>query len=127
MMKISHEELIGVFGDMTLLELAEFRRQFEERFDVSAALAPPAPPPPPVMIDAAEEEPEELTLTLEAAGTAKIQVIKTVRVLLPKLGLGEAKALVDAAPSVILSKVPAAEAMAAARTLEGAGAAVTLK
>ena len=128
MAKLSTEELLGQFKELTLLELSEFVKAFEEEFGVTAAApvavaaavgAPGAP---------AEEavEQDEFDVVLEAAGEKKIQVIKEVRGL-TSLGLKEAKDLVEAAPKAVLEKIDKAAAEKAKEALEGAGATVTLK
>jgi large subunit ribosomal protein L7/L12 len=128
MAKLSTEELLESFKEMTLLELSDFVKQFEETFDVTAAapaavLAAPAGPGA-APAEAAEEK-NEFDVILEAAGEKKIQVIKEVRTL-TSLGLGEAKALVDGAPKPVLEKVNKEAADKAKAALEGAGATVTL-
>jgi large subunit ribosomal protein L7/L12 len=131
MAKLSTDDLLGAFKEMTLLELSEFVKQFEETFGVSAA-APVAVAAGPVAgagAAAPAEEVEEQTefdVVLEAAGDKKIQVIKEVRAL-TSLGLKEAKDLVDAAPKPVLERVPKEQADKAKAQLEGAGATVTLK
>ncbi|GAB3836234.1 50S ribosomal protein L7/L12 [Kribbella italica] len=128
MAKLSTEELLGQFKDLTLLELSEFVKAFEEEFGVTAAApvavaaAPGAPGAP------AEEafEQDEFDVVLESAGDKKIQVIKEVRGL-TSLGLKEAKDLVESAPKAILEKVDKAAAEKAKEALEGAGATVTVK
>ncbi|GAA3753024.1 50S ribosomal protein L7/L12 [Salinactinospora qingdaonensis] len=129
MAKLSTEELLSAFEEMTLLELSEFVKQFEEKFDVTAA-APAAvvAPGPGGGGEAAEEEEEqsEFDVILDAAGDKKIQVIKEVRGL-ADLGLKEAKELVDNAPKPLLEGVSKEAAEKAKETLEGAGATVTLK
>jgi large subunit ribosomal protein L7/L12 len=128
MAKLSTEELLGQFKDLTLLELSEFVKAFEEEFGVTAAApvavaaaagAPGAP---------AEEafEQDEFDVVLESAGDKKIQVIKEVRGL-TSLGLKEAKDLVESAPKAILEKVDKAAAEKAKEALEGAGATVSVK
>ena len=129
MAKLSTPELLDSFKEMTLLELSDFVKQFEETFDVTAA-APvaavaAAPGGPAAPAEAAEEQ-DEFDVILEAAGEKKIQVIKEVRAL-TSLGLGEAKALVDGAPKPVLEKVNKEAAEKAQAALEGAGATVTLK
>jgi large subunit ribosomal protein L7/L12 len=129
MAKLSTEELLESFKEMTLLELSDFVKQFEETFDVTAAapaavLAAPAGPGGAAPAEAAEEK-NEFDVILEAAGEKKIQVIKEVRTL-TSLGLGEAKALVDGAPKPVLEKVNKEAADKAKAALEGAGATVTL-
>ena len=128
MAKLSTEELLGQFKDLTLLELSEFVKAFEEEFGVTAAApvavaAAPGAPGAPVE-EVAEQD--EFDVVLEAAGDKKIQVIKEVRGL-TSLGLKEAKDLVESAPKAILEKVDKAAAEKAKEALEGAGATVTLK
>ncbi len=128
MAKLSTAELLDSFKEMTLLELSDFVKQFEETFDVTAAApvaALPAPGGPAAPVEAVEEK-DEFDVILEAAGEKKIQVIKEVRTL-TSLGLGEAKALVDGAPKPVLEKVNKEAADKAKAALEGAGATVTLK
>src|SRR5215207_5338492 len=127
MAKLSTEELLEQFKGLTLIELSEFVKAFEETFEVTAAapvavagVAGPA---------AAAEEVEEQTafdVVLEAAGEKKIQVIKVVREL-TSLGLGEAKAVVDGAPKAVLEGVSKEAADKAAASLQDAGATVTVK
>ncbi|HJY73640.1 MAG TPA: 50S ribosomal protein L7/L12 [Streptosporangiaceae bacterium] len=131
MAKMSSADLLDAFKEMTLLELSEFVKQFEETFDVKAAA--------PVAVAAAApggaagggeaeqaEEQDEFDVILEAAGDKKIQVIKEVRSL-TSLGLKEAKDLVDGAPKTVLEKVNKESADKARAALEGAGATVTVK
>jgi large subunit ribosomal protein L7/L12 len=128
MARLSNAELLDAFKEMTLLELSDFVKQFEETFDVTAAApvaAVAAPAGPAAPAEAAEEK-DEFDVILEAAGEKKIQVIKEVRTL-TSLGLGEAKALVDGAPKPVLEKVNKEAADKAKAALEGAGATVTLK
>ncbi|MEY9215158.1 50S ribosomal protein L7/L12 [Thermobifida halotolerans] len=129
MAKLSNEELLGAFEEMTLLELSEFVKLFEEKFDVTAA-APAAVVAAPGGAGggeaAAEEEKDEFDVILEAAGDKKIQVIKEVRGL-TSLGLKDAKDLVDGAPKPVLEGVNKEAAEKAKAALEGAGATVTLK
>jgi len=127
MAKLSTDELIDAFKELTLLELSEFVKQFEETFDVTAA-APVAVAGPAAAAAPAEvaEEQDEFDVVLEAAGDKKIQVIKEVRSL-TSLGLKEAKDLVDAAPKAVLEKVTKDAAEKAKAALEGAGAKVSLK
>ena len=127
MAKLSAEELLEQFKDMTLIELSEFVKKFEETFEVTAA-APVAVAAAGGAGTAAEavEEQDEFDVVLEAAGEKKIQVIKEVRAL-TSLGLKEAKDLVDAAPKAVLEKVDKEAAAAAKDKLEGAGATVTVK
>jgi large subunit ribosomal protein L7/L12 len=128
MAKLSTEELLEQFKDLTLIELSEFVKAFEETFEVTAAA--------PVAVAAAGggaaapaeevEEKDSFDVVLEAAGDKKIQVIKEVRAL-TSLGLGEAKALVDGAPSTVLEGANKESAEKAKAQLEEAGATVTLK
>ena len=129
MAKVSTEDLLETFKGMSLLELSEFVKQFEETFDVTAAA--------PVAVAAvaagggdagasAEAEKDEFDVILEAAGDKKIQVIKEVRAL-TSLGLKEAKDLVEGTPKPVLEKVNKEAADKAKEQLEGAGATVTLK
>jgi len=130
MAKLSTDELLDAFKDMTLLELSEFVKQFEETFDVTAAApvavaAAPAGPGGAAPAEAAEEK-DEFDVILESAGEKKIQVIKEVRTL-TSLGLKEAKDLVDGAPKPLLEKVNKETADKAKAALEGAGATVSVK
>jgi large subunit ribosomal protein L7/L12 len=127
MAKLSTDELIGAFKELTLLELSEFVKQFEDTFDVTAA-APVAAAGPAAAAAPAEAaaEQDEFDVILEAAGDKKIQVIKEVRTL-TSLGLKEAKDLVDGAPKSVLEKVNKEAADKAKAALEGAGATVTVK
>jgi large subunit ribosomal protein L7/L12 len=130
MAKLSTEELLESFKEMTLIELSEFVKQFEDTFGVTAA-APVVQAGPPAAGGAgggAEEEAaqDEFDVILEAAGEKKIQVIKEVRSL-TSLGLKEAKDLVDGAPKAVLEKVAKEAADKAKAALEGAGATVTVK
>ncbi|MDJ1372454.1 50S ribosomal protein L7/L12 [Gulosibacter molinativorax] len=129
MAKLTAEELIEAFKELTLIELSDFVKLFEETFEVTAAA--------PVAVAAAggaaggeaaaaEEEKTEFDVILEAAGDKKIQVIKEVRGL-TSLGLGEAKALVDGAPKAVLEGANKEDAEKAKAALEAAGATVTLK
>lgn len=129
MAKLTTEELLAAFEELTLIELSEFIKAFEEKFDVTAAA--------PVAVAAAggaaggseaaaAEEKDEFDVVLEAAGDKKIGVIKEVRAL-TSLGLKEAKDLVDGAPKPILEGVNKETAEKAKEQLEGAGATVTLK
>jgi large subunit ribosomal protein L7/L12 len=129
MAKLSTEELLGQFKELTLLELSEFVKAFEEEFGVTAAApvavaAAPAAGGGAPAEEAAEQD--EFDVVLESAGDKKIQVIKEVRGL-TSLGLKEAKDLVESAPKAILEKVDKAAAEKAKEALEGAGATVTLK
>jgi large subunit ribosomal protein L7/L12 len=128
MAKLSTDELLEAFKDLTLIELSEFVKKFEETFDVTAA-APVAVAAAPGAAAAAapvEEEKDEFNVVLEAAGEKKIQVIKVVRELVSGLGLKEAKDLVEAAPKPILEGVAKDAAEAAQKKLEEAGAKVSL-
>jgi large subunit ribosomal protein L7/L12 len=132
MAKLSTDELLDAFKEMTLLELSDFVKQFEETFDVTAA-APVAVAAAPAAGGAggdagaaAAEEKDEFDVILESAGDKKIQVIKEVRTL-TSLGLKEAKDLVDGAPKPVLEKVNKDAAEKAKAALEGAGAKVTVK
>ena len=129
MAKLSTDELIDAFKDLTLIELSDFVKQFEETFEVTAA-APAAVAVAggaPAGGDApAEEEQTEFDVILESVGDKKIQVIKEVRAL-TSLGLKEAKDLVDGAPKPVLEGVDQEAADKAKEALEGAGATVTLK
>jgi len=127
MAKLTTEQLLEQFADLTLVELSEFVKAFEEKFDVTAAA--------PVAVAGAagaggaaeaEEEKDSFDVILEAAGDKKIQVIKAVREL-TSLGLGEAKAVVDGAPKAVLEGANKETAEKAKETLEAAGASVTLK
>jgi large subunit ribosomal protein L7/L12 len=129
MAKLSNDELLDAFKEMTLLELSEFVKQFEETFDVKAAApvaAVAAPAPGAAGAEAPAEEQSEFDVILEGAGDKKIQVIKEVRSL-TSLGLKEAKDLVDGAPKPLLEKVNKEAADKAKEALEGAGATVTVK
>src|SRR6201989_2642123 len=130
MAKISTDDLLEAFKEMTLLELSDFVKQFEETFDVKAAapVAVAAPAAGGTAGGEAEqaEEQDEFDVILEAAGDKKIQVIKEVRSL-TSLGLKEAKDLVDGAPKTVLEKVNKESADKARAALEGAGATVTVK
>ena len=125
MAKFTQDELLEAFGEMTLVELSDFVKAFEEKFDVEAAApvaavaaAPGAAP--------AEEEKDEFTVVLSAVGDKKIQVIKAVRAI-TNLGLAEAKALVDGAPKPVLENAKKEDAEKAKAQLEEAGATVELK
>ena len=129
MAKLSSADLLDAFKEMTLLELSEFVKAFEETFDVKAAapVAVAAPAGGGGAAPAVEvEEQDEFDVVLEAAGDKKIQVIKEVRTL-TSLGLKEAKDLVDGAPKTVLEKVNKEAADKAKAALEGAGATVTVK
>jgi large subunit ribosomal protein L7/L12 len=128
MAKTTTEKLLETFEEMSVLELSEFLKAFEEKFDVTAA-APVAVAVAPVGGDAgaaAEEEQDEFDVVLTGVGDKKIQVIKEVRSL-TSLGLKEAKALVDDAPSPIIEGADKETAEKAKEALEGAGASVELK
>ena len=127
MAKLSTDELLEAFKDLTLIELSEFVKKFEETFDVTAAapVAVAAPGAAPAAAEAPEEK-DEFNVVLEAAGDKKIQVIKVVRELVSGLGLKEAKDLVEAAPKPILEGVAKDAADAAKAKLEEAGAKVSL-
>ena len=126
MAKMTTDDLLGVFEEMTVLELKEFLDAFEEKFDVTAA-APMAMAVAAGGGDAAAEvEKDEFDVVLIAAGDKKIQVIKEVRAL-TSLGLKEAKELVDNAPNAVLGAVDKDAADKAKEQLEGAGASVELK
>ena len=129
MAKLSTDELLDAFKEMTLLDLSEFRKKFEDTFDVTAAA--------PVAVAAAGaaggaaapeevEEQDEFDVMLDSIGEKKIQVIKVVREL-TSLGLKEAKDLVEAAPKAVLEKVNKENADKAKDALEGAGATASLK
>jgi large subunit ribosomal protein L7/L12 len=130
MAKLSTDELLESFKEMTLIELSEFVKQFEDTFGVTAAapVAAAAAPAAGGAAAAAEEEAaqDEFDVVLEAAGDKKIQVIKEVRSL-TSLGLKEAKDLVDGTPKPVLEKVTKEAADKAKAALEGAGATVTVK
>jgi len=126
MAKMTADQLIAAFKELTLIELSDFVKKFEEEFDVTAAA--------PVAVAAAggaapaeaAEEKDEFDVVLEAAGDQKIQVIKEVRAI-TGLGLGEAKALVDGAPSTLLEGAKKEAAEDAKAKIEAAGGKVTLK
>jgi large subunit ribosomal protein L7/L12 len=130
MAKVKTDDLLDAFKEMTLLELSDFIKQFEETFDVQAAAAPMMMAAPGAgAAGASAEEAEEQTefdVVLQAAGDKKIQVIKEVRAL-TSLGLKEAKDLVDGAPKPVLEKVNKEAADKAKEQLEGAGATVEVK
>ena len=130
MAKLTTEELIDAFKELTLIELSEFVKAFEETFDVTAAapaaVAVAAAPGAAGGEAAAAEEKDEFDVILEAAGDKKIQVIKEVRAL-TSLGLKEAKELVDGAPKAVLEGANKEAAEKAKTQLESAGATVTLK
>ena len=128
MAKMTTEELLSIFEEMSVLELKEFLDAFEERFDVTAAapMAVAAAPAGGGDGEGSEEEKDSFDVVLADAGGQKIQVIKEVRGL-TSLGLKEAKELVDSAPSDILTGVSKEDADKAKEALEGAGATVELK
>ncbi|MER5596639.1 50S ribosomal protein L7/L12 [Streptomyces sp. NPDC002265] len=126
-MALTQDELLAEFEGMTLIQLSEFVKAFEEKFDVTAAAATVVAGGPvgPVAAEA-EEEKDEFDVILTGAGDKKIQVIKVVREL-TSLGLKEAKDLVDGAPKPVLEKVAKDAAEKAAESLKGAGASVEVK
>ncbi|MCZ4274804.1 MAG: 50S ribosomal protein L7/L12 [Rhodococcus sp. (in: high G+C Gram-positive bacteria)] len=128
MAKLSTEELLDQFKELTLLELSEFVKAFEETFEVTAAapVAVAAAGAAGAPAEAAEEQ-DEFDVVLESAGDKKIQVIKVVREVVSGLGLKEAKDLVESAPKAILEKIAKDAAEAAKEKLEAAGAKVTVK
>lgn len=125
MAKLSADQLIEAFKELTLIELSDFVKKFEEVFEVSAAAPVAAAAAAAAPAEAAEEK-TEFDVILESAGDQKIQVIKEVRAI-TNLGLGEAKALVDGAPKAILEGAKKDVAEDAKAKLEAAGAKVTLK
>ena len=129
MAKLSSDQLIDAFKELTLIELSDFVKKFEETFEVTAAAPVAVAGPAAAGGGAAAEEVEEkdsFDVVLESAGEKKIQVIKEVRTL-TSLGLGEAKALVDGAPGTVLEGANKETAEKAKAVLEEAGATVTLK
>ncbi len=130
MAKLSNDELLEAFKEMTLIELSEFVKLFEDTFGVTAAapvaVAAAAPAAGGEGDAAGEEESSEVDVILDSVGDKKIQVIKEVRAL-TSLGLADAKALVEAAPKPVLEKVARDVAAKAKEALEAAGAAVTVK
>lgn len=130
MAKLSTEELLDAFKELTLIELSEFIKAFEETFDVTAAapvaVAAVAGGGAGGAVEAAEEQ-DEFDVVLESAGEKKVGVIKVVRELVSGLGLKEAKDLVDAAPKAVLEKVAKDVAEAAKAKLEEAGATASVK
>jgi large subunit ribosomal protein L7/L12 len=128
MAKLSTDELLDAFKELTLLELSEFVKAFEETFEVTAAapVAVAAAGAAPAAAEAAEEQ-DEFDVILEGAGDKKIQVIKVVREIVSGLGLKEAKDLVESAPKAILEKVAKDAAEAAKEKLEAAGAKIAIK
>ena len=129
MAKLSTDEWLEAFKELTLIELSEFVKQFEETFGVTAAAPVAVAGPAGPAAGAAEvaEEQDEFDVILESAGEKKVQVIKAVRELVSGLGLKEAKDLVDAAPKAILEKATKEVAEAAKAKLEDAGAKATVK
>ncbi|MER5522369.1 50S ribosomal protein L7/L12 [Streptomyces sp. NPDC054813] len=127
MVALTQDELLAEFEGMTLIQLSEFVKAFEEKFDVTAAAAVAvAGPAGPAAAAPVEEEKDEFDVILTGAGEKKIQVIKVVREL-TSLGLKEAKDLVDGAPKPVLEKVAKDAAEKAAESLKGAGASVEVK
>jgi large subunit ribosomal protein L7/L12 len=129
MAKLSTDDLLDAFKELTLLELSEFVKKFEETFDVTAAAPVAIAAVPGGAAPAAEaaEEQSEFDVILEAAGEKKIGVIKVVREIVSGLGLKEAKDLVDGAPKPLLEKVAKEAAEEAKTKLQAAGATVTVK
>ena len=127
MAKLTSEELLEAFGEMTLVELSEFVKAFEEKFDVEAAAPVAAVAAAPAAdAGAAEEEKDEFDVVLASAGAQKVAVIKAVKAL-TGLGLKEAKDIVDNAPKPVLEKAKKEDADKAKAALEEAGATVELK
>ena len=126
MAKLTNDELIEAFKELTIIELSEFVKQFEETFEVTAAAVAVAGPAGGGGEAAAEEEKDSFDVILESAGDKKIAVIKEVRAL-TSLGLKEAKDVVDAAPTAVLEGATKEAAEKAKAQLEEAGATVTLK
>ncbi len=126
MAKLSTDELLSAFEELTLLELSDFVKAFEDKFDVTAAAPAAVAVAGPAAAAEVVEEKTEFDVILEAAGDKKIQVIKEVRAL-TSLGLKEAKDLVDGAPKPVLEAADKEAAEKAKAALEGAGATVTLK
>lgn len=130
MAKLTKEELLAAFEEMTLIELSEFVKAFEEKFEVTAAapvaVAAVAGAPAAGGAEEAAEESSEVDVILESGGDKKIQVIKEVRAL-TSLGLKEAKELVEGAPKPVMEKVAREVATKAKEALEAAGATVTIK
>jgi len=128
MAKLSTEDLLGQFKEMTLVELSDFVKSFETEFDVTAAAAPVAAAGGGgAAAPAAAEAQDDFTLILESAGSQKIAVIKEVRNINSSLGLKEAKDLVDACPATLLEKATKDAVDKAKAALEAAGATVTVK
>ena len=126
MAKYTNDELLEAFGEMTLVELSEFVKAFEEKFDVEAAAPAAVAVAAPGAAAPAAEEKDEFDVILSAVGDKKIQVIKAVRSI-TNLGLAEAKGLVDGAPKAVLEKAKKEDAEKAKAQLEEAGATVELK
>ena len=126
MAKYTNDELLEAFGEMTLVELSEFVKAFEEKFDVEAAAPVAAVAAAPAAGAAAEEEKDEFDVILSAVGDKKIQVIKAVRAI-TNLGLAEAKGVVEGAPKTLKEAVSKDEAEEMKKKLEEAGAKVELK
>jgi large subunit ribosomal protein L7/L12 len=126
MAKLSNDELLESFKEMTLIELSEFVKLFEDTFDVKAAAPVAAGPVGPAAVAEEVVEQDEFDVILEGAGEKKIQVIKVVREL-TSLGLKEAKDLVDGAPKAVLEKVSKEAAAKGKADLEAVGASVTVK
>ena len=125
-MATNHEELLETIGNMTVLELSEFVDEFKDKFNVTAVAAPMAMPGAGAVGDTAEAEQDEFDVVLEGIGDKKIQVIKVVREV-TSLGLKEAKAVVDSAPSTVKEALTKAEAEEIKGKLEDVGATVALK
>ncbi|MDV8001298.1 50S ribosomal protein L7/L12 [Rhodococcus sp. IEGM 1408] len=126
MAKLNNDELLEAFKEMTLLELSEFVKLFEDTFEVTAAAPVAAAAAAPAAAEAAAEQ-DEFDVVLESAGDKKIGVIKVVRELVSGLGLKEAKDLVESAPKAIIEKADKDTAEAAKAKLEAAGATASLK
>ena len=126
MAKLSNDELIAAFKEMTLIELSDFVKLFEETFDVEAAAPAAVAVAAPAADAPAAEEKDEFEVVLESAGDKKIAVVKVVKNL-AGLGLKEAKDLVEGAPKAVKEGLPKADAEAAKKKLEEAGAKVALK
>lgn len=128
--KLSPDQVLDAVSEWSLLEVSDFVKKFEEKFDVSAAAAPVAVAAAPAGGEGGGEaaaEQTEFTVSLTSAGSQKIKVIKEVRTLVPDLGLKEAKALVDEAPKDVLVDVSKEAAENAKKALEEAGATVEIK
>ena len=126
MAKYTNDELLEAFGEMTLVELSEFVKAFEEKFDVEAAAPAAVAVAAPGAAAPAAEEKDEFDVILSAVGDKKIQVIKAVKAI-TNAGLADAKAMVDGAPKAILEKAKKEDAEKAKAQLEEAGATVELK